>query len=149
MKTYKSNIDKLVLKKIKSDFKKVKIARSSDSYNYIKQFYSDDIGIFESFFLLLMNKANITTGYVKISQGGIASTVVDKTMIAKYAIDSLASSVILAHNHPSGNTEPSNADKTITREITAALGLFNIPVLDHIILTEDNGYLSFADEGLI
>lgn len=95
-----------------------------------------------------MNRSNNTIGYAKISQGGVAGTVVDVKIIAKYAIDTLASSVILAHNHPSGNTQPSRADKDITQKIKDSLKLFDISVLDHIILTEDE-YFSFADEGLI
>lgn len=134
------------LKKIQSDFPAIKISSSDDSFEFIKQFYSDDIEIFESSFILLLNKANITIGYAKISQGGITGTVVDPRIVAKYAIESLATSVILAHNHPSGNLVPSKADLLITEKIKGGLSLLDITVLDHLILTS-NSYYSFADEG--
>lgn len=148
MITYKANINRIRLVKEKSNYKKVKISSSRDAYEYIKSFYFDDISIFESFYLLLLNRANNTTGYVKISQGGITGTIADPRIIAKYAIDSLCTSVILAHNHPSGNHYPSEADKNLTTKIKTGLLLFDITTLDHIILTED-GYYSFADENII
>jgi DNA repair protein RadC len=131
-----------------SGFKKVKIKSSIGSSNFIKGFYSNDLVIYESFFLILLNQANETIGYVKISQGGISSTVVDNRIIANYAIQSLANAVIIAHNHPSGNREPSRADKHLTSKLITALELFDISVLDHIILTSES-YYSFADEGIL
>lgn len=148
MKKYNSNMNKFALKVDKSDFTKVKISTSSDAYKVIKQFYSDDIEIYESFFVLLLNRANNTIGYAKISQGGTVGTVVDIKLIAKYAIDGLANSVILAHNHPSGNEQPSQQDKDVTNKIKQSLKLFDVQTLDHIILTTDN-YFSFADEQII
>ncbi len=136
------------LKVEKTYFKKVKITQSSDAYNVIKQFYNDDIEIYESFFLLLLNRANNTTGYVKISQGGTIGTVVDVKLIAKYAVDSLSCAVILAHNHPSGNKQPSQNDRDMTKKVKEALKLFEIQILDHIILTSES-YFSFGDEGII
>jgi DNA repair protein RadC len=136
------------LKKIQTDFPKIKIKSSKDSADFIRQFYGDDIEIYESFFLLLLNRANDTIGYAKISQGGIYGTVVDVKIIAKYAVDSLASAVILAHNHPSGTLSPSAQDIEITKKIKQALSLLEINVLDHIILTSDN-YYSFLDEGMM
>ncbi len=149
MKTYKSNISEFGLRLTPTDIKKVKIQCSSDAADYIRQFYGDDIAIYESFFLLLLNRANNTTGFVKISQGGTVGTVIDIKIIAKYAIDSLSSSVILAHNHPSGTMVPSGADSSITRKIKDALALFDVQVLDHLILGTENKYYSFADEGML
>lgn len=148
MEKYNSNISEFKLKVEKTDFKKVKITQSSDAYNVIKQFYNDDIEIYESFFLLLLNRANNTIGYVKISQGGTIGTVVDVKLIAKYAVDSLSCAVILAHNHPSGNKQPSQDDRNMTKKVKEALKLFEIQVLDHIILTSES-YFSFGDEGII
>jgi DNA repair protein RadC len=71
MKTYNSNIDLIDLKRVKSDFQKVKITGSRDAYDYVKQFYLDDLSIYESVFVLFLNRANNTIGYVKISQGGV------------------------------------------------------------------------------
>ena len=136
------------LKKNITEFEQIKITNSKDSADFIRKFYSDDLEIFESFFLLLLNRNNNTIGYAKISQGGITGTVVDVKIVAKYVVDSLASAVVLCHNHPSGNIKPSNADKDITDKIKKVLTLMDTTVLDHIILTADS-YFSFADEGLI
>lgn len=150
MKQYKTLIKERILQVKESDssFQKAKIKSSKDAYDYIKQFYKDDISIFESFFILLLNRQNNTIGYAKISQGGIIGTIVDVKIIAKYVVDTLASSVILAHNHPSGNKIPSNADKSITNKIKEGLKLFEVQVLDHIVLTEED-YYSFADNGML
>lgn len=148
MKTYKKQMSRFRIVADKSDFQATKISSSKDAYNVIKQFYADDIEIYESFFLLLLNSPNNTIGYVKISQGGIVGTVVDIKLIAKYALDSLCQSVILAHNHPSGNTKPSDQDMAITKKVQEALTLFNIKILDHVILTKD-GYYSCADNGVL
>jgi len=142
----KQNAYAFSIKKEKSDFPKLKITSSTDSVAYIRQFYGDDVAVYESFFLLLLNRSNHTIGYAKISQGGIAGTVVDPIIIAKYAIDTLSTAVILAHNHPSGNTTPSKADIDMTDRIKKCLILFDVKVLDHIILTEE-GFYSFADNG--
>ena len=136
------------LRKNQTDFPKTKIQNANDSSEFIKQFYQGDIEIYESFFLLLLNNSNQTIGYAKISQGGVTSTVVDVKIIAKYAVDSLATGIILAHNHPSGNLTPSSADISITNKVKEAMKLFDITVLDHIILTADSFY-SFANNGLI
>ena len=138
----------LKAKKTPSNFEKVKIISSNDAFQIIKQFYFDDIDIFESFFILCLNRNNQTIAYAKISQGGVAGTVVDIKIIAKYAIDCLASGVILAHNHPSGNLKPSNEDLAITKKVKEGLKILDIQVLDHIILTSQ-GYLSFGDEGIL
>lgn len=148
MKLYKSNVSEFGLKYKKSEFRKAKIQSSKDAADYIRQFYFDDLMIYESFFMVMLNRGNNTTGFVKISQGGISGTVVDVKLIAKYAIESLACSVIVAHNHPSGTLTPSDQDVKITRKIREALTLFDIQVLDHVILAEDKHY-SFADEGII
>jgi DNA repair protein RadC len=136
------------IKKNQSEFPRQKISSSKDAEQFIRQFYGDDLEVYESFFLLLLNQANETVGYAKISQGGIAGTIVDVKIIAKYVVDTLSQAVVLAHNHPSGNIRPSQADENITTRIKATLNLFDCKVLDHIILTADN-YFSFQDNGLI
>ena len=129
---------KFELKSLQTEFPAIKIASSDDAVNVIRKFYGDDIDIFESCFILLLNNANITIGYAKISQGGITGTVVDTRLIAKYAIESLATGVILAHNHPSGNLTPSDADISITKKIKDGLNIFDIKLLDHFIITESD-----------
>jgi DNA repair protein RadC len=134
------------LRKNQTEFQPVKILSSDAAYNLIKNFYSDDIEILESCFILLLNNASKAIGYAKISQGGITGTVIDVRIVAKYAVDSLATSVILAHNHPSGNLNPSQADISITEKVKNALALLDIKLIEHLILTVD-GFYSFADEG--
>jgi len=136
------------LKKIQTNFPKVKITGSETAAEFIRQFYGDDIEIFESLFILLLDINNQTIGYSKISQGGICSTVVDVRIVAKYAIESLCSGIILAHNHPSGNLNPSGQDVEITNKIKKTLQIFDVMVLDHVILTADS-YYSMVDNGAI
>lgn len=131
-----------------TNFDRIKVNDSNQAQQFIRQFYSDDLQIYESFFILLLNRNNKTIGYAKISQGGITGTVVDTKIICKYAIDALASGVILCHNHPSGNTHPSDADLQITDKVKKALLICDTNLLDHIILTSESFY-SFADNGRI
>ena len=137
---------KFDLKATDSEFTKVKITSSESAEKFIRQFYGDDLEIFESFFILLLNRANETIGYAKISQGGIVGTVIDKKILLKYVVESLASGIILAHNHPSGNTNPSQADLNITKDLQQLCKLVDSEILDHVILTADSFY-SFADNG--
>jgi DNA repair protein RadC len=148
MVLYKSKLDRYELRKVAEDFPRAKITGSKDSETYIRQFYFDDLEVYESFFILLLNRSNNTIGYAKISQGGVSGTVVDVKIIAKYAVESLAAAVILAHNHPSGNLTPSDADIQITAKTKNALQTLDIQCLDHIILTAEN-YFSFADNGVM
>ncbi|MCT4590989.1 MAG: DNA repair protein RadC [Carboxylicivirga sp.] len=102
----------------------------------------------EEFWVLMLNRSNKVIARNKVSQGGISGTVIDVRLILKSAIDHLASSIILCHNHPSGNLQPSDADTKITKKMSEAGRIMDIPVLDHIIVT-DSGYFSYADEGMI
>ena len=130
----------------KQDFPIEKIRSAQDIYNYARKFYFDDINIYESVFIIMLNKAMNTIGYAKISQGGVSSCLVDKKIVAKYAIESLASAVILVHNHPSGCLKPSKYDDQRTKEINGCLQVFDIRLLDHVIISEDSFY-SYNDEG--
>lgn len=141
-------VSRLELRRIASEFPTRKITSSIDSADFCRSFYFEDLTIFESSFLILLNQANQTIGFAKLSQGGIAGTVIDARLVAHYAVQSLAVAVILCHNHPSGQLRASESDKAITSKIKGGLSLLDITLLDHIILTE-NGYFSFADEGLI
>lgn len=141
-------IPRYELRKLQTDFPAVTIKSSEDTCNFIKQFYGDDMDIFESSFVLLLNRANTTIGYAKISQGGLTGTVMDPRLIAKYAVESLAVSIILAHNHPSGNLNPSQQDIDITKKIKEGLKMLDINVFDHIILSS-TGYYSLSENGLM
>lgn len=136
------------LKKIQTDFPQTTFRDSESAAEFIRQFYGDDIAIFESFFILMLNNSSKTIGYAKIGQGGTVGVMVDIKLIGKYAVDSLARGVILAHNHPSGKMVPSNEDIQFTSKVKNALALFDIELLDHIILTETD-YYSMADMGTI
>lgn len=148
MKEYKGLIREKILKVCEGNttFNKKKIHTALDAQEYIRKFYSDDIEIFESMFILLLNRQNNTIGYAKISQGGVAGTVIDNKIIAKYCVDTLASSCILAHNHPSGELKPSIQDKNVSIKIKECLKLLDVSVLDSLILTKE-GYYSLADNG--
>lgn len=134
------------LKATKQVFTREKINSSEDAQRFARKFYSDDINIFESSFIILINSANTAIGYAKISQGGVCSTIVDVRIIAKYAIESLCTAVIFVHNHPSGNTKPSQQDINFTSRIKSALQIFDIKLLDSIIITDDSFY-SLNDNG--
>lgn len=124
----------------------VKIHGSEDAVNYARAFYSDDLVIYESAFIILLNRQNNTIGWAKIGQGGVSGTTVDIKLVCKYAIDALASGVIFVHNHPSGNTDPSSMDCQLINRMKEALKTLDVNLLDAIIITENDSY-SFQNEG--
>jgi DNA repair protein RadC len=126
--------------------KKLKITSSKDVYDIMAPNLLDLPH--EEFWVLLLNRANAVIKKVQISAGGVAGTVADPKIIFKTALENLSSSMILVHNHPSGNLSPSQADKEITKKMKEAGKLLEIPVLDHIIFA-DKHYYSFADEGIL
>lgn len=123
-----------------------KITCSRDVYDLLLPDLSDLY--YEQFFVLLLDRANKVIRKLNISQGGVAGTVADPKKIFKLALDHNASSMILAHNHPSNNLKPSDNDIRLTKKLAAAGEVLEIKVLDHIIAGNDN-YFSFADEGLM
>lgn len=102
----------------------------------------------EEFWILLLSRSNRVLDRVRISQGGISGTIIDTRIILKNAVDRLSSSIILCHNHPSGNLQPSDADIRITNKLKDSAQIMDINLIDHIIVA-DNSYFSFADEGLL
>jgi DNA repair protein RadC len=125
---------------------KPKVVTSADCATIFKPLLSDLSH--EEFWVLLLNRNNLVIDKMLVSQGGLSGTVIDVRIILKMALDKLACSIILCHNHPSGNLIPSEADKDITKKIKEAGKHMDIPVLDHLIIANDS-YFSFADEGLI
>lgn len=123
-----------------------KITGSSDVFNLLSPLLSDLSH--EEFWVLLLNRSNRVIEKQKISQGGITGTVTDIRMILKLAIDHLATALILCHNHPSGNLQPSDADLSITRRMKESASLMDISLLDHIIIA-GKYYFSLADENLM
>ena len=144
MKTYKYN-----LKCTKNPSYEGTIVESSlNAVEFARKLWKSDIALYESSFILLLNNKNEVFGWSKISQGGVSCTIVDVRLIAKYAIDTFATGVILLHNHPSGNLNPSKQDKELTKNSKEGLKLFGIQLLDHIIVTEES-FFSFNDEGML
>ena len=125
---------------------KDKISRSNDAFEIFKSLIGDLP--YEEFWILMLSKANKVIKKVRISEGGVSGTVVDPKKIYKIALDHHASSLILGHNHPSGNIQPSEADQKITKKIKECGILLDIAVLDHIMIGDDRFY-SFADEGVL
>ena len=122
------------------------IRGSNDAANYIRPLIGDLHH--EEFWVMYLNRRNSIIFSNKLSQGGMTGTVIDVRLVLKSALEKYATSMIFAHNHPSGNLDPSDADKKITRQLKEAAAIMEIPVIDHIIVTQ-SGYFSFADEGLL
>jgi DNA repair protein RadC len=126
-----------------------KISSVKDCYKLLKELWNENtIEMQEEFKVLLLNRSNKVIGIYEASVGGITGTVADPRLILAAAIKSLAVSIILSHNHPSGNLKPSRADEELTQKIKIAASYHDIKVIDHIIITSE-GYFSFADEGLL
>lgn len=102
----------------------------------------------EEFWVLFLNRRNAILSSEKLSMGGMTGTVIDVRLVLKSALEKHATSMIFCHNHPSGNLDPSEADRKITRQLKEAAALMEIPVIDHLIVTQ-TGHFSFADEGLL
>ncbi len=133
-------------RKLEDALEKKKIASSHDVFEYFHPFLCDLQH--EEFWVLYLNRAHHVIEHFNMSKGGISGTCFDARIILKRAIELLAQSIVLCHNHPSGNIQPSQADKDITRKIKEAALLVDVSVVDHIIVTE-HAYYSFADEGLM
>ncbi|MEY3419793.1 MAG: repair protein RadC [Bacteroidota bacterium] len=122
------------------------IKSSKDAFNILYPLVADLPH--EEFWILLCNRANKVIHSLSIGRGGVASVVVDIKIILKSALEHLASSIVLCHNHPSGNLKPSNEDIKITKRLQEAGALLDIAVIDHLIIG-DMHYYSFADEGIL
>jgi DNA repair protein RadC len=127
-----------------------KITCSKDAYDlFLSHWDQDTLEYYEEFKVLLMNRSNSVLGLMAISKGGISGTVTDVRIVLQAAIKSCASGIIVAHNHPSGNLTPSESDSRITQKIKEAGNIMDIQLLDHIIMTGEGDYYSFADNGLL
>lgn len=137
---------KITYKPIIKQSDRVKVLSSKNANDYLREHWDDDIQHVETFYILLLDRANSIVGHKLLSKGGISGTVADIRVIFQVAILMNASGLILSHNHPSGNTTPSNEDIKLTQKVKQAGELFDIKVLDHLILTEEY-YYSFSDSG--
>jgi len=129
-----------------ASLEKAVITNSSEIANYLRIALKDYRH--EVFAVIFLNRANKINHFEIISHGGITGTVADPRIILKKALEEDAVSIILSHNHPSGSLKPSRADEALTIKIKEAARLLDITVIDHIIVSEE-GYYSFADEGLL
>ena len=134
-------------RRIQTDIKKRPQIRTSEDAHKIISSTIKDLH-YEEFWILLLNRSNEVIGKKEISKGGVSGTVVDAKLVFNEALRQFASSIILCHNHPSGNLKPSQADIDLTRKMKAAGKTLDISVLDHLIVSE-KGFYSFADEGLM
>ncbi|MEZ4936523.1 MAG: JAB domain-containing protein [Crocinitomicaceae bacterium] len=132
-----------------SHVQKLKINDSKSAYSCVKELFDPDtVEYRESFYAVFLNRNNYTIGWSQISVGGLTSTILDGRILFTLALMSGASGIILTHNHPSGNTEPSHTDLKLTSKLVEMSKLLDIVILDHIIITSES-YYSFVDEGKI
>ncbi len=123
---------------------------SKDAAELLFQTWNKDtIAVHESFKIVLLNNSNKVKGIYQISQGGITGTLVDLRILFAVILKTLSVGIILTHNHPSGKLEPSQPDREITEKVKRAAQLFDVKVLDHMIITPNGEYYSFADQGLL
>ena len=136
----------------KPDYKvseRPQISSSNDAYNIMTdQWDSGKLELLEEFKILLVKRRNRVLGLVNISQGGLSSAIADSKVIYATALKSCASGIILAHNHPSGEVDPSREDISLTNKLKAGAELLDLKILDHLIITRGKFY-SFADEGIL
>jgi len=126
-----------------------KILTSDNMAEFLKRIWDMDLMEYqEQFCLVCLSRSNHIIGYQFISTGGTAGTVVDCKMIFQSALLTNATSIIVAHNHPSGNLQPSEQDKRLTQRLKDLGKLIDIPLLDHVIVTKDS-YTSFGDQGIL
>lgn len=127
-----------------------KISSSQDAYELLHTTWDKDkIELQEQFIILLLSQSNRVLGKVLLSSGTTSGTTIDLKFIIVAAAKANAQGLILSHNHPSGNTNPSQADRDLTAKIKAACQLISVTLLDHVIVTPHDGYTSFADKGWI
>jgi DNA repair protein RadC len=128
--------------------KRVNIKCSEDAFKvFWESWNKDTMEHHEEFKILLLNNKNVVLGIAEISKGGTSSTIIDPRIIFQYALKCHASGIIVGHNHPSNNTNPSEADVIITKRLIEAGGVLDLKVLDHLVLCPDGSYYSLADEG--
>lgn len=143
-----AEVELIYKSKVKASERPV-IRDSKDTCNILRKIWDENkIEMQEEFKVLFLNRSNKVIGVYDASAGGITGTVADPRLILAAAIKSLCVSIILSHNHPSGNLKPSRADEELTSKIKEAAKYHDIKLLDHLIITSE-AYYSFADEGLI
>ncbi len=127
---------------------RIKVTSSESAATLLRAIWSDKIEIQEEFNIILLNRANSVIGWFNVSKGGTAATIVDPKVIFSTALKCNSHGIILSHNHPSGNLQPSETDLALTNKLKEGGKLLEITILDHIILTSET-YYSLADNGKI
>jgi DNA repair protein RadC len=126
---------------------KPKVTSSKQAFDIFQSLFYDLHH--EEFWVAFLNRSNLLIERNQISQGGLSGTVTDIRILMRKALELRASNVIICHNHPSGNIVPSQQDRKITQKINNAASLFDIKLLDHLIIGNTSKYFSFADEGIL
>ena len=127
---------------------KPEVTSSSDAYLILKEYYPEkQIALKEYFVVMYLNQANRVIGVQKLSIGGLTSAIADVRLLFGTALKILATGLVISHNHPSRNTRPSLQDRNLTKQVKEAGKLLDIKLLDHLILTPDDQYISLADTG--
>lgn len=135
---------------IKKHSEMTQVMNSRNAFDVLIELYDKNtIGLKEEFFILFLNRANMLLGWFKLSSGGTNGTVVDVKLIFMLALKTNSSSIIMCHNHPSGNLNPSTNDLDITRRVKEAGKTLEITLADHLIVSPDGKYFSLADEGMM
>ncbi len=143
-----SEIELIYKSKVKPS-ERPKVTTSKDAYELLKQSWDENkIELIEQFKVLFLNRANKVLGIYEVSTGGMTATVVDPKIVFTAALKSCACNIILCHNHPSGNLQPSRADEELTSKLKGAGKYLELQVIDHLIISNES-YYSFADEGLL
>jgi DNA repair protein RadC len=142
---------KLVTKKsIVSDSEpKIKLINASETKEFLLNtvFDKDTIDVFESAYVVFLNRNLEVKGYMQVSSGGVACCIIDPKIVFAAALKCLASCIVISHNHPSGNTTPSKEDKELTKKLVQGGDILQIKVIDHIIISSDGNFYSFAEWG--
>lgn len=125
----------------------VKLTDSRSVFEFLKEIWSDDMEVRESFYCVYLTNYNQVLGYLEVCKGGCSSTLVDAKLVFAPALKMLACNVIVAHNHPSGRVNPSQSDLDITERLFQAAKALDIRLIDHVIMATENNYYSFSDEG--
>ena len=152
MKALQNNISEVRLvyrTKVKAS-ERPQVKCSKDAFDiFMENWDLDSIEQIEEFKLMLLNKSIRVQGISSLSKGGTTGTVVDIKLLLQYTIKSNANAIILCHNHPSGNVQPSESDLNLTRKIKDSVALMDIQLLDHLIIIQEGKYYSMGDEGIL
>jgi DNA repair protein RadC len=149
MTYFKSYLPEITLKYKKGDVNRFRVHSSKDLHNVLKNLFNvDTVELFEEFIVIFFNTKLNSIGWFRVSQGGITSTIVDVRLILATALKCAATSIAVAHNHPSGNLQPSQSDIDFTKKLNHACKILDISLIDSLIYTPES-YFSFADENIL